>query len=166
MVDAGLITAAQIERDPLIRIPKDNEPLSIGTVSFKNPMGKPFLEVPGGVVKLRNRNLTKKEAETIYQALLQLAKNMQNVDEWVTSDSSVRLLAWLRSIVYWGIPTTQAGVRKPAGYNSVFWEKDGTGRRLMLSIKDAGKNFSMTPIGLEQNKDAIVAQLQTMFNNI
>ena len=166
VVDAGLITAAQIERDPLIRIPKDNEPLSIGTVSFKNPMGKPFLEVPGGVVKLRNRNLTKKEAETIYQALLQLAKNMQNVDEWVTSDSSVRLLAWLRSIVYWGIPTTQAGVRKPAGYNSVFWEKDGTGRRLMLSIKDAGKNFSMTPLGLEQNKDAIVAQLQTMFNNI
>ena len=166
VVDAGLITPAQMERDPLIRIPKDNEPLSIGTVSFKNPMGKPFLEVPGGVVKLRNRNLTKKEAETIYQALLQLAKNMQNVDEWVTSDSSVRLLSWLRSIVYWGIPTTQAGVRKPAGYNSVFWEKDATGRKLMLSVKDAGKNFSMTPLGLEQNKDAIVAQLQTMFNNI
>ena len=166
VVDAGLITPAQMERDPLIRIPKDNEPLSIGTVSFKNPMGKPFLEVPGGVVKLRNRNLTKKEAETIYQALLQLAKNMQNVDEWVTSDSSVRLLSWLKSIVYWGIPTTQAGVRKPAGYNSVFWEKDATGRKLMLSVKDAGKNFSMTPLGLEQNKDAIVAQLQTMFNNI
>ncbi|NBS61639.1 MAG: hypothetical protein EBT26_06330, partial [Microbacteriaceae bacterium] len=164
--DAGLITAAQLERDPLIFIPKDNEKQTKGTVSFSNPMGKPFLNLPNGLVKLRNRNLTKKEAETIYQALLQLSKNMQNVDEWVTSDKSVRLLTWLRSIVYWGIPTTQAGVRKPAGYNSVFWEKDGTGRRLMLSLKEAGKDFSMTPIGLEENKAAIIEQLQKMYNNI
>lgn len=163
--DAGLIDAEQLETLPLITVGKTNDPLTSGSVSFKNPLGKVFLELPNGLAKLQNRNLTAKESENVFNAILQLSKNLLKKDG-IDSDESVRLLNWLRSIVYWGIPTDQQGNRKPAGYNSVFWEQDPETGKLMLSISGKGMNFPFTPSSLEENREQIIAILNNLYNNI
>jgi len=163
--DAGLIDAEQIETLPIITIGKTNDAETSGSVTFKNPLGKVFLQLSNGLAKLQNRNLTSKEADNVFNAILQLSKNLLTKDG-VESDESVRLLNWLRSIVYWGIPTDQQGNRKPAGYNSVFWEQDPQTGKLMLSISGKGMNFVFTPSALEENREQITDILKALFNNI
>jgi predicted NAD-dependent protein-ADP-ribosyltransferase YbiA (DUF1768 family) len=170
--DANLIEEVNLESSPLIRIPtlassgSDLAVESKGTSTISVPIGTPLLELPNGLVKLQNRKHTKEEAETIYQAILQLAKNMIDPEIGINDIKSVRLLTWLRSVVYWGIPETQDGKRKPAGYNSVFFETDEETGKLMLTLSGKGKDFRFTPSSLEMNKDTILLMLENMYNNI
>lgn len=170
--DANLIDEGDLETSPLIKIPtlpSAGSTLAVeskGTSTISVPVGTPLLELPNGLVKLQNRRHTEEEAETIYQAILQLAKNMIDPEIGINHIKSVRLLTWLRSIVYWGIPETQDGKRKPAGYNSIFFEKDEETGKLMLTLSGKGKDFRFTPSSLEMNKETILFMLENMYNNI
>lgn len=168
--DANLINEDDLEATQLINIPTlptDGKYAveSKGTVTFTVPVGTVLLETPNGLVKLQNKKHSKKEAEVIYQAILQFAKNMLDPKIGVDNPKSDRLLTWLKSVVYWGIPEDREGNRKPAGYNSIFFEKDENGK-LMLTISGKGKDFPFTPTALEENKDTILLMLSNMYNNI
>lgn len=170
--DGNLITEDELESTQLITIPtlptQDGKfaVVTKGTVSFIVPIGTVLLETPNGLIKLQNRKHTEKEAEVIYDTILQLAKNMLNPQVGIKSPESARLLKWLKSVVYWGIPEDREGKRKPAGYNSVFFEKDAETGRFMLSISGKGKDFAFTPTSLEENKEAIITLLSNMYNNV
>ena len=170
--DANLITTDELEGRQLITIPTlptEGSNIAIieqGTVTFRVPVGTVLLETPNGLVKLQNKQHSEKEAETIYEAILQLAKNMLDPQVGIKDAKSERLLNWLKSTVYWGLPENQNKERKPAGYNSVFFEKDSETGKLMLTLSGKGKDFVFTPTALEENKDAIVLMLSNMYNNI
>jgi hypothetical protein len=170
--DANLITTDELESTQLIKIPTlptEGNNIAVenqGTVTFRVPVGTVLLETPNGLVKLQNKQHSEKEAETIYQAILQLAKNMLDPQVGIKDAKSERLLNWLKSTVYWGIPEDQNKKRKPAGYNSAFFEKDSETGKLMLTLSGKGKDFVFTPTALEENKEAIVLMLSNMYNNI
>lgn len=168
--DANLINEDDLEATQLINIPTlptDGKYAveSKGTVTFTVPVGTVLLETPNGLVKLQNKKHSEKEAEVIYQAILQFAKNMLDPKVGVDNPKSDRLLTWLKSVVYWGIPEDREGNRKPAGYNSIFFEKNDDGK-LMLTISGKGKDFPFTPTALEENKETILLMLSNMYNNI
>jgi len=170
--DANLVTEDDLESSSVINIPTlpsesgNIAVVSQGTTSMRVPVGTPLLETPNGLVKLQNRTHTKQESEAIYQAILQLAKYMLDPNVGINDPKSKRLLDWLRSVVYWGIPTDQQGKRKPAGYNSVFFEKDPETKKFMLTLSGKGQDFRFTPSVLEANKDVIIFMLNNMYNNI
>ena len=158
---AGLINDDSLEAEQLIFIPKTNENVNKGTTSFVSPLGRPFLELPDAVVPLQNRHHTAKEAETIYQAILQLSKNMMNKEIGLKHPETKRLLHFLKSVVYWKVPEGE----HPAGYNNIFWEVDAAGN-FKLNISGKGQTFPFTPSGIEENKAEITLLLQNMYNNV
>lgn len=170
--EANLITTDELESTQLIKIPtlpSEGGNIAVeeqGTVTFRVPVGTVLLETPNGLVKLQNKKHSEKEAETIYQAILQLAKNMLDPQVGIKDPKSERLLNWLKSTVYWGIPEDQNKKRKPAGYNSVFFEKDSETGKLMLTLSGKGKDFVFTPTALEENREVIILMLSNMYNNI
>jgi hypothetical protein len=157
--DAGLITPLDLETEVLLNIPTTNETVGKGTTQYTSPLGSVFLELKNGLVKLKNRQHTSKEASAIYDSILQLAKNMVNPNEGITSNSSVRILEFLKGVTYWGIPANQPG------NNSVFFEKGEDGK-LMLRLSDEGVTYRFAPKQLELNKDAIIQNLERMYNNV
>ena len=166
---AGLISENPTEdlaTTPLIHIPKTNETAAKKTTSFKNALGQVFLELSNGYVKLRNRQHSDKEAKVIFDSLVKLSEYMMDKTKGLKSDEAVRLLTFLKSSVYWGIPETQQKVRKKKGYNSVFFERDANTGRMMLSISGKGMDFVFTPSGLLENEDTILGMLEGMYKNV
>ena len=171
--DAGLVDDVDLQDELVLFVPTTNKNVSKGTVAYNTPLGAVFLETPNGYVKLKNRLHTKKEATAIFDSILQLAKNMIDPAQGITSDSSVRILDFLRGVTYWGVPTDQQGNRKDAGNNSVFFEKikveDGypiTFTKIELVIGSEGKRFGFTPLELEANKDLVISALENIYNNV
>ncbi len=166
--DAGLITFADLAEKHLITVATNNDAVSNGSVTFNTPLGRVFLKVPGGMAKLFNTKFSNKKATLIYDVIHQLAKNSLE-DGSVKTDRSQRLMTWLKSVVYWGIPKNlQTGERKEAKFNSVFFEDvptaDGT-TETRLFISGRGASFEFSPTGLEQNRDTIIALLEGMYHN-
>lgn len=157
--DAGLVTDYDIDNAPIITVATSDESIIRGISVTKSAPGKVFLDMGNGLVPLNNRQHTRKEAETIFNAILQFSKNAFDNSKGVNDDQSRRLLSFLKSVVYWGIPSNEAGV-KPSGYSSVFF-KDG---KLYMSGKGAA--FSFTPSGLLQNKEDIITVLTGMYHNV
>lgn len=163
-MDAGLLTEGDLEADVVVFIPETNDTVEKGTVAYRSAKGKAFVELPNGLVPLRNRKLNKTEAENVYASILQIAKNMLNPE--VGIEGSSRILEYLKGIVYWGIPHYQNGKRKPPGYNSVFFEKNEETGKLVLNISGKGGDVvNFTPIDLENNKEHIIHLLQNIYNN-
>lgn len=155
--DAGLITSANLTEQPLIFVPVTDTVLEKGSVSFNTPLGRPFLSLPNGYVKLDNRKLTKEEANTIYQAIHELSNDiLENQD--AKSEKATRLIKWLKSIIYWGSP------KNAAGFNSVWFNTiDG---QFSLSISGQGKTYPFTPSSISLNKGEIITLLEGMYNNV
>ena len=164
--DAGLVDDVDLQDELVLFVPTTNKNVSKGTVTYNTPLGAVFLETPNGYVKLKNRLHTKKEATAIFDSIVQLAKNMIDPAQGITSDSSVRILDFLRGVTYWGVPTDQQGNRKDAGNNSVFFQKDPQTNRLMLIIGNQGVTFQFTPSQLEANKDLVISALENIYNNV
>lgn len=166
VVSAGLISPSQLERSQLIFIPKTNNIVSKGTVSYDSALGAVFLETPNGYTKLQNRQHTEAEANAIFDAMLLFAKNMINPQEGTDSDSSRRALRFLQGTTYWGIPRDQQGNRKEKdGYSSLFFEKSAdTGRlTIMIGGKDSGVLF--TPSAMKLNKERLIAEIGKIYTN-
>lgn len=157
--NAELVSEYQIENNPLILVATSDETIVRGISVTKSDPGRVFLEMGNGLVPIQNRQHTKKEADIIFNAILQFSKNVFDKTKGVNDDQSISLLKFLKSVVYWGIPENEAG-QKTSGYSSVFF-KDG---KLFMSGK--GESFSFTPSGLEQNRDAIITILSGMYHNI
>lgn len=157
--DAGLVSEYQIENNPLILVATSDETIVRGISVTKSAPGRVFLEMGNGLVPMQNRQHTRKEAEIIFNAILQFSKNLFDKTKGANDDQSISLLKFLKSVVYWGIPENEAGP-KPSGYSSVFF-KDG---RLFMSGR--GESFPFTPSGLEQNRDAIITVLSGMYHNV
>jgi hypothetical protein len=157
--DAGLVTDYDIDNAPIITVATSDESIIRGISVTKSAPGKVFLDMGNGLVPLNNRQHSKKEAETIFNAILQFSKNVFDNSKGVNDDQSRRLLSFLKSVVYWGIPSNEAGI-KPSGYSSVFF-KDG---KLYMSGKGAA--FPFTPSGLLQNKEDIITVLTGMYHNV
>jgi len=161
--DAGLIKSTDLAEKRLIRVATTNTAESNGSVTFNTPLGRVFLEIPGGLVKLINSKFNKKKAETIFKAIHALAKEAVSAENGIKSEKSTQLLSWLKSVVYWGIP------KNKAGYNSIWFQEvaDTETKALMpkLFISGEGASFDFTPSGLEQNKDVIIALLEGLYHN-
>lgn len=157
-IEAGLITEDDLLNGPVITIPTTNDTLTGGTSSFRNPIAKAFLMVGNEYVKLDNRRISEKEAGLLFKVIHKIAENAQR-DGNIQSLESQRLIKYLRSVVYWGTPTTPEGESKPAGKNSV-WFDNG-----MLLISNPVQTFPFAPQALENSKDEIIAALSGIFNN-
>lgn len=164
--DAGLITEDDLFTENVIFIPTTNEIVDHKTTRYEGDnLGLPFLKTESGVLPLQNRHHTRKEAETIFDVLVQVAKNMIDPNVGVSHEKTVRLRKWLETVVYWGIPTRPDGTRKSAAYNSVFWEVNDEGD-FVLSLSGKGTQFSFDPTSLQQNKNDIISILESMYNNV
>lgn len=168
--EAGLITNDDLLETQAITVVTTNDSIEFGNTTFKTPLGGVFLKVKDGLYKLFNRKFNEKEATTIYDVILQLAKN-GNGKEGKLSPESTKLITWLKSTIYWGINKTQEGERKEAGYNSVWFEtvkEDGKEvTRLFISAKekDSTQQFEFTPTGLAERKTDIILLLTKLYSN-
>jgi hypothetical protein len=163
-VDSGLISKSDLVEDQVIMIATTNKAVSNGSVTFKTPLGRVFLKVPGGLVKLFNRKFNKKEAETIFDVLHQITKNAVE-DKSTKTERTQTLLNWVKSVAYWGIAkNTQTGERKPAGYNNIWFEdvEENGVVSTKLFISGKGEGFAFTPSSLENSKADIISLLQDM----
>jgi hypothetical protein len=159
VTDAGLINKNKLATDPVIYVPTIGDgTIQRGSTIFTNAIGKIFLIAPNGYVPLENKLHSEKEAKLIYDVLYKLA-GIKYTDGTVTTPEAERLINWLRSTVYWGSPKNAPGI------NSVWFEDKGVfdGR---LNLSNKGLSVPFNPIGLEANKDNIIAQLQQMYNNV
>jgi hypothetical protein len=157
VVDAGLIDEDALENDVAIYIPTTDNTVTKGSTSYDSPLGRPFLILNDAYVNLKNRLFNKKEAETIYGAIYQLALDI-NKNNNLKSDTAKKYYNWLKSVVYWG------KVRNAAGYNSVFFEDTEDG--LMLFVSGKGKSYPFTPTAILENKGELIETFQMMYNNI
>lgn len=157
--DSGLISDVDLRTRRVIGVPTTDGAVVYGSSTFNNVKGVPLLYTNNGLVRLRNRNISKSEAELIYDAIAQLASNLFT-DKNLRSNESVMLYNWLKSVIYWGTPKDQQGNRKKAGLSSVFFENG----ELVMGREE--KKFSIKPSALKKNKAAIIAELQKMYNNV
>jgi hypothetical protein len=172
VVEADLIAEDDLSKDQVIFIPTTNQNIFKGTVSYSQPMGSVFLDLPNGYVKLRNRKHTVAEAEAIFDALYALSQQIVDPDLGANSDVSVRMLNFLKGVTYWGIPIDSQGKRKDIGQNSVFFEKEvGTTvsglpfSKLVLRV-GPGTKIDLRPASLDKNKQIIIDTLGQMYNNV
>ena len=173
--DAGLLAKGILNRDSVVTFATNSDDKSEGSVSFKSPKGRVFLRIPGqGLVKLFNKKFSKDESETIFDAILNLAKNASDEKSLYGGEKeevNKAILSWLKSVVYWGIARDKAGNRKPAGYNNIWFEdviENGKPiNKLFLSglKKESQKYFNFTPQGLINSKQDIIGLLGQMYAN-
>ena len=173
--DAGLLDKGILNRDAVITVATTNDEKSEGSVSFKSPKGRVFLRVPGqGLVRLYNKKFSKTESETIFDAILNLAKNASEKGSLYGNekeDVNKNILNWLKSVVYWGIAKDKDGNRKPAGYNNIWFEDvlvEGKPiKKLFMSglQKESQAYFDFTPQGLINRKQDILGLLTQMYAN-
>jgi len=168
---AGLATVETLLEIPMIEVSTDKS-VTNGSVTFSTQLGRVFLKARGGMAKLFNRQFTENEVNTIFDVILQVAKNAAKKGSVKDDPETNVLFNWLRSTVYWGIakdPDTKK--RKPAGYNNIWFEEvtlDGKKTtRLFVSGKadSPSQSFDFTPQGLLNNKPAIVSLIKNLYNH-
>lgn len=165
--EAGLVNKDMLVEDRVVTVATTNDFVSNGSVTFKTPLGRVFLKVPGGMVKLFSSKFTAEKATTIYDVIHELSKTV-DTEDGIKGDKATKLINWLKSTVYWGIAKDrQTNQRKPGGYNNIWFEevneKGKSVTKLFMSGK--GEGFYFTPATIEANKENIIALLQGMYHN-
>jgi hypothetical protein len=162
VVASGLITDNDLNNKQTMYVHVSDTPAEKGTTKFNNALGRVFLNLAKGYIKLNARKYNSKEADTIFEGIKFLSNNMFEKGT-IRDEQSKRVISWLRSVAYWGKP------KEKAGYNSIWFEKvevPGTGLselRLFMSGKDG--SFSFDPDSLQANKDSIITLLEKMYFN-
>lgn len=169
--EAGLVTERTLGNNRVLTIPTTNGIIDRGTTMFKNAIGRVFLTMRNGYVKLQNRQLTDREANTVYQAVLRLSEIMFDEEgEGIKSEEAQRLFRWLKSVIYWGTPKDPNGKEKKGGHNSVFFKSvvvPETGRKqLRLFISNKGGNVPFSPSYMRDNKSEMIALFKELYNNV
>lgn len=158
VVAAGLIQESDLATKPVIYVPTLDSKIQRGSTSYSNALGKIFLVAGNGYIPLQNKLHSEKEATVIHQVIKRLA-DIRFEEGDLSSPEAKRLFDWLRSVTYWGTPKNGPGI------NSVWFDSDGP-LSLKLNMSNKGVNFPFTPLSIEANKDAIIENLQKMYNNV
>ena len=162
--DTGLVSKEDLTNEQLLTVPTTDTPLEAGSTRFENPVGRVFLMLKNAFVPLKNRQLTKREAEAIYSAIYRLSANLTENNTLKGNDEAERLFNWLRTIINWGKPKSKAG------YSSVWFEavpiEGSTLKTMRLFISGKGESFDFTPSNLEARKEDIVFLLSQLYNNV
>ena len=162
--DTGLVSQEDFTNEQLLTVPTTDTPLEAGSTRFENPVGRVFLMLKNAFVPLKNRQLTKREAETIYSAIYRLSVNLTEKGTLKGNDEAERLFNWLRTIINWGTPNNKAG------YSSVWFEAipiEGSVLKTMrLFISGKGESFDFTPTNLETRKEDIIFLISQLYNNV
>lgn len=162
VVASGLISDNDLNNKQTMYVHVSDTPAEKGTTKFDNALGRVFLNLAKGYIKLNARKYNSKEADTIFEGIKFLSNNMFEKGT-IRDEQSKRVISWLRSVAYWGKP------KEKAGYNSIWFEKvdvPGTSLselRLFMSGKDG--SFSFDPDSLQANKDSIITLLEQMYFN-
>lgn len=167
-VEAGLVSESDLASSSVVMVATNNNSVTNGTVTFNTPLGRIFLKVPGGLVKLLNRKFNAKEANLMVDVMKQAASNAFD-DRTIKTERTQKLLNWLKSVAYWGIAkNTQTGQRKAAGRNNIWFEDvtDADGNETTrLFVSGKGFNIPFTATSIEDNRDSLVALFKEMYNN-
>ena len=171
--ETGMLEDEALLTRDVLTVATNSEQITYGKTTFesqpgKSVLGRVFVKVSNGLIKVFNRKLNRSEAEVIYDVMLQAAKNAQADGTFKTPETQ-QLFKWLKSVIYWGIPRNmQTGERKKPGFNSVWFEtvtennQDVT--RLYMSGNGAD-GFAFTPMSMEERKLDIIAILEGMYHN-
>lgn len=176
VTDVGLITLSQLSGEPIIDVHTTNKhSYTHGKSTFLDALGRVFLKVENGAIRLLNRTFNAKEATVIFDVMVQVSENaITSIDESLSQEArdvakakNDRLYKWLRSVIHWGIPKDQDGKRKKAAYNSIWFEKvtEENKTYTKLFISKNGEGFDFTPSSLQQNKSEILEILQDLYGN-
>jgi hypothetical protein len=164
--DAGLVSQEDLETKSVLRVPKTEADGSQGLTSYDSATGKVFVQLPNALVPVQNRKHTEKEASAIFDALVKLAEYANDIYQDMKDPEPTRILEYLKSVVYWGIPVDNQGNKKPAGYNSIFFETDERTGILKLTISKDGLDFTFTPTDLLRNKNAVIEKIMDIYGNV
>lgn len=167
VTETELVTEADMAKSPVLLVSKSNDAVHKGSTTFKNTLGKGFLNLANGLVPLNNRKFTKKEASVIYDTLLQLAKNAER-DGTLKTDESRRLFTWLKSVSYWGMAKDAQGKRKSPGYSSIWFEKVVEDDKAVTKLFFSGKGASivMSEPELLRNKESVLTFIENLYFNV
>lgn len=160
--DSGLVTDTDIRTKQVVIIPTVEKSLDKGSTFFNDPKGLPFLETDSGYVKLRNRQLTENEVNTVYQAIKTLADIIYK-DGNAQSIEAKRIMNWLKSVVYWGTP------KDAPGYNSIWFDRvetDGIFSEPRLFLSGKGESIQFTPSSIRESESMLKTILAGMYNNV
>jgi hypothetical protein len=164
--EAGLISTEDLETKIVLRVPKTEAEGSQGLTSYDSATGKVFIQLPNAIVPVQNRKHTEKEASSIFDALVKLAEYANDIYQDMKDPEPTRILEYLKSVVYWGIPLDAQGNKKPAGYNSIFFETDEKTGALKLTISKEGLDFTFTPTELLRNKNSVIEKIMAIYGNV
>jgi hypothetical protein len=117
------------------------------------PNGRPMLVHNDNVEFLNNRKFTKKQAEGIYEAINQIATEINeqsNAGKRIIINK--KLSRFLQNVLYWRLEKTEVGS------NQINISEDGS------SISLSGKTYSIPEIA--DKKDEIMEALQNAFHNV
>jgi hypothetical protein len=169
VTETGMVSESDLLETDVLMVATKNDSVTYGRVTFNTPLGRVFLKVPNGLLKLRNRNLTEKEVNAIFDVMVQVTKNTQRDGTTKTAETKY-LFDWLKTVVYWGIPrNTQTKERKDPGYNSVWFEDVTQGNKSYTKLFMSGlgaEAFDFTTTGLLNKETEIKAILRGMYNNV
>jgi hypothetical protein len=166
VLDAGLISQEDLESKIVLRVPKTEAEGSQGLTSYASATGKVFIQLPNALVPVQNRKHTEEEATSIFDALVKLAEYANDIYQDMKDPEPTRILEYLKSVVYWGIPLDAQGNKKPAGYNSIFFETDEKTGALKLTISKEGLDFTFTPTELLRNKNSVIEKIMDIYGNV
>jgi hypothetical protein len=169
VTETGMVSESDLLETDVLMVATKNDSVTYGRVTFNTPLGRVFLKVPNGLLKLKNRNLTEKEVNAIFDVMVQVTKNSQRDGTTKTAETKY-LFDWLKTVVYWGIPrNTQTKERKDPGYNSVWFEDVTEGNKSYTKLFMSGlgaEAFDFTTTGLLNKETEIKAILRGMYNNV
>ena len=169
VTETGMVSESDLLETDVLMVATKNDSVTYGRVTFNTPLGRVFLKVPNGLLKLKNRNLTEKEVDAIFDVMVQVTKNSQRDGTTKTAETKY-LFDWLKTVVYWGIPrNTQTKERKDPGYNSVWFEDVTEGNKSYTKLFMSGlgaEAFDFTTTGLLNKETEIKAILRGMYNNV
>lgn len=160
--DAKVIDSELLKSAKIVDVVTINGEVSEGSVSMNMDEGSTILRIPGsGLIKLFSRKLNAKEANTTFDVLVQLTKELQNKDNTIAQKT---LFNWLKSVVYWGIMKDSNSNVWFANIKNEQGEKVPT---LFIKRKD-GTPFSttFTTDDLLSNKTSVVNELQNIYHNV
>lgn len=166
VLDAGLVSVVDLETKIVLRVPKTEAEGSQGLTSYESATGKVFVQLPNSIVPVQNRKHTEEEASSIFDALVKLAEYANDIYQDMKDPEPTRILEYLKSVVYWGIPLDNQGNKKPAGYNSIFFETDEKTGALKLTISKEGLDFTFTPTELLRNKNSVIEKIMDIYGNV
>mgnify|MGYP003752656927 FL=1 len=168
--ESGLISPEMLGEKKVLEVATTNDKAVSGDMSIGVKPGRVVLKVPGKfVAKLNNRKLTEKEANTIYDVLLQITKNAVEEGSVGKGTKSERLFGWLKSVVYWGITHDAKTGQRKTGVNNIWFEtveEEGQFVSKLFISGDRQTSFEFTPSSLENNKVEIVNALKNIYNNV